>query len=88
MYPTATDSRGLILGVDSGPLAIGTLDVETGRFGLRPSSAASPDPTRVFTLLRRGGWPIGVDVLRLIDMIRSRVAERLGVELETELEIW
>jgi UDP-N-acetylenolpyruvoylglucosamine reductase len=24
----------------------------------------------------------------LIDMIRSRVAERLGVELETELEIW
>ncbi len=28
------------------------------------------------------------DVLRLIDIIRSRVAERLGVELETELEIW
>jgi len=28
------------------------------------------------------------DVLRLIDMIRSRVAERLGVELETQLEIW
>jgi UDP-N-acetylmuramate dehydrogenase len=28
------------------------------------------------------------DVLRLIDMIRSRVAERLGVELETEIEIW
>jgi UDP-N-acetylmuramate dehydrogenase len=28
------------------------------------------------------------DVLRLMDLIRSRVAERLGVELETELEIW
>jgi len=28
------------------------------------------------------------DVLRLIDLVRSRVAERLGVELETELEIW
>lgn len=28
------------------------------------------------------------DVLRLLDLIRSRVAERLGVELETELEIW
>lgn len=27
-------------------------------------------------------------VLRLIDQIRSRVAERLGVELETQLEIW
>lgn len=28
------------------------------------------------------------DVLRLIDQVRSRVAERLGVELETEIEIW
>lgn len=28
------------------------------------------------------------DALRLIDIVRSRVAERLGVELETELEIW
>lgn len=28
------------------------------------------------------------DILQLIDTVRSRVAERLGVELETELEIW
>ncbi|MEM6329624.1 MAG: UDP-N-acetylmuramate dehydrogenase [Planctomycetota bacterium] len=28
------------------------------------------------------------DVQKLIDLVRSRVAERLGVELETELEIW
>jgi len=28
------------------------------------------------------------DVLRLIESVRSRVAERLGVELELELEIW
>lgn len=28
------------------------------------------------------------DVLRLIDMIRSQVLQRLGVELELELEIW
>ena len=28
------------------------------------------------------------DVLKLIDLARSRVAERLGVELETEIEIW
>ncbi len=28
------------------------------------------------------------DVLKLIDIVRSRVAERLGVELETEIEIW
>jgi UDP-N-acetylmuramate dehydrogenase len=28
------------------------------------------------------------DVLRLIDQVRDCVAERLGVELETEIEIW
>ena len=28
------------------------------------------------------------DVLKLIDAVRSRVAEKMGVELETELEIW
>jgi UDP-N-acetylmuramate dehydrogenase len=28
------------------------------------------------------------DVLKLIDLVRSRVAERMGVELETEIEIW
>jgi UDP-N-acetylmuramate dehydrogenase len=28
------------------------------------------------------------DVLKLIDLVRSHVAERMGVELETEIEIW
>lgn len=28
------------------------------------------------------------EMLKLIDLVRSRVAERLGVELETDLEIW
>ncbi|MBX3412066.1 MAG: UDP-N-acetylmuramate dehydrogenase [Pirellulales bacterium] len=28
------------------------------------------------------------DVLRLIELVRDRVAERFGVELETEIEIW
>lgn len=28
------------------------------------------------------------DVLKLIDLVRSRVAERMGVELETEIHIW
>jgi len=30
----------------------------------------------------------GQDVLRLIDLVRSQVHERLGIELERELEIW
>ena len=28
------------------------------------------------------------DVLRLIDLARSRVAEQFGVDLELEIEIW
>jgi UDP-N-acetylmuramate dehydrogenase len=28
------------------------------------------------------------DVLQLIDVVRNRVAERMGVELETQIEIW
>ena len=28
------------------------------------------------------------DVLKLIDMVRDRVMDRLGIELETEIEIW
>ncbi len=28
------------------------------------------------------------DVLQLIDVVRNRVADRMGVELETEIEIW
>jgi UDP-N-acetylmuramate dehydrogenase len=28
------------------------------------------------------------DVLQLIDVVRNRVAERMGVELETEIQIW
>ena len=28
------------------------------------------------------------DVLKLIDLVRERVAERLGIELEREIEIW
>ncbi len=67
MYPTATDGRGVTLGVDRGPLAVGTLDIESGDFSLRPPSDPSAASTHAFTLLRSRGWPIGVDVLPLLD---------------------
>lgn len=35
-----------------------------------------------------GDGATATDLIKLIDLVRSRVAERLGVELETELEIW
>jgi len=41
--------------------------------------------------MRTFSWPSrcdGKDVLQLIDVVRNRVAERMGVELETEIEIW
>src|SRR4029079_16130560 len=28
------------------------------------------------------------DILQLMDVVRNRVAEKMGVELETEIEIW
>jgi UDP-N-acetylmuramate dehydrogenase len=35
-----------------------------------------------------GAGATAKDVLQLIDHVRNRVAERMGVELETEIEIW
>jgi UDP-N-acetylmuramate dehydrogenase len=39
-----------------------------------------------FIITRHGAT--ASDVLRLIDLIRERVRERWGTELETEIEIW
>ena len=39
-------------------------------------------------LFRRPARATAKDVLQLIDVVRNRVAERMGVELETEIEIW
>ena len=66
MYPTANENLGAAVGVADGPLAVGTLDIETGRFEARPPTDPSRSYTRAFTLLRSGGWPIGVDVLPVL----------------------
>lgn len=39
-----------------------------------------------FVIAREGATP--ADVLRLLDTVRSRVAERLGIELEPAFEVW
>jgi UDP-N-acetylmuramate dehydrogenase len=36
----------------------------------------------------RGAGTTARDVLRLIDLMRSRVRERTGVELEQEIVVW
>jgi len=82
MYPTATDGRGVILSVDRGPLAVGTLDVESGAFELRPTTDPSQPTTHAFTLLRSAGWPIGVDVLPLADDCTvGEVGRQLSAEM-------
>ena len=82
MYPTATDGDSRTLGVDRGPLAVGTLDVETGAFRLRPATDPSQVNGHAFTLLRSDGWPIGVDVLPLLD---DRSVGQVGRQLSAEM---
>lgn len=57
--------------------------------GLKGASegAAQVSPQNPNFVIANPGASAG-DVLRLIDTIRSRVAERLGIELENALEIW
>ena len=58
--------------------------------GLKGTRARAGRSQRAARQLHRGRStaPRSQDVLRLIELVRSRVAERLGVELETEIEIW
>ena len=67
-------------------MSAGMLIDQAGLKGTRVGGAEVSDRHANFIVAADGAT--SQDVLRLIDMIRSRVAERLGVELETELEIW
>lgn len=52
------------------------------------SSGAVQVSSRHANFIEAGEGASSQDVLRIMDMIRSRVAERLGVELEPAMEIW
>jgi UDP-N-acetylmuramate dehydrogenase len=67
-------------------MSAGMLIDQAGLKGTRVGGAEVSQRHANFIVATEGAT--SQDVLRLIDMIRSRVAERLGVELETELEIW
>lgn len=67
-------------------MSAGMLIDQAGLKGTRVGAAEVSERHANFIVANEGAT--SQDVLRLIDMIRSRVAERLGVELETELEIW
>ncbi len=67
-------------------MSAGMLIEQAGLSGTRVGGAEVSQRHGNFIVASEGAT--STDVLKLIDLIRSRVAERLGVELETQLEIW
>lgn len=67
-------------------MSAGMLIEQAGLKGASVGGAAvSTDHGNFFVTARDA---TAADVLKLIDLVRSRVAERLGVELETSIEVW
>jgi UDP-N-acetylmuramate dehydrogenase len=67
-------------------MSAGTLIEQSGLKGTRVGKAEISERHGNFIVTEPGAT--SEDVLRLVDLARERVAERMGVELETELEIW
>ena len=67
-------------------MSAGMLVEQAGLTGTRIGGAEVGQRHGNFIVASEGAT--STDVLKLIDLIRSRVAERLGVELEPQLEIW
>jgi UDP-N-acetylmuramate dehydrogenase len=59
---------------------------EAGLKGARIGEAEVSDRHANFIVANPGAS--SADVLRLIDLIRDRVAQRLSVELELEIQVW
>ena len=64
----------------------GTLIEQAGLKGTRIGALEVSQRHANFIIAENGAT--SRDALRLIDLVRTRVAERLDVELETEIEIW
>lgn len=83
--PMAHQNAGCIFKNPRGMIA-GMLIEQAGLKGKRVGGAEVSQQHANFIIADENAT--SQDVLRLIDTIRSQVAERLGVELETEIEIW
>jgi UDP-N-acetylmuramate dehydrogenase len=71
---------------DPGGVSAASLIEQAGLKGTRIGEAEVSDQHANFIVITGRG--ASQDVLRLIDLMRSRVSERLGVDLELEIEIW
>ncbi len=83
--PSSSENAGRIFR-NPGGLRAAELIEQAGLKGTKIGEAAVCEKHANFILAGHGAS--SEDVLRLIDLIRTNVRERLGVELETEVEIW
>jgi UDP-N-acetylmuramate dehydrogenase len=83
--PLGHQSAGCIFKNPRG-ISAGMLIDQAGLKGTRIGGAEVSDRHANFIVADADAT--SADVLRLIELVRGRVAERLGVELETEIEIW
>ena len=75
-------NRSQVIDSAGGPLAVATLDVDTGDFEIRSPEHDAADLDRAFVLLRRHGWPVGVEVLPLDGgNVAPSVVQQLGGEI-------
>lgn len=83
--PLGHQSAGCIFKSPRG-MSAGMLIDQAGLKGTRVGGAEVSDRHANFIVAEAGATTH--DVLRLIELVRSRVADRLGVELELEIEVW
>jgi UDP-N-acetylmuramate dehydrogenase len=83
--PLGHQSAGCIFKNPRG-MSAGMLIDQAGLKNTRYGQAEVSDRHANFIIAEAGAT--SQDVLRLIDLVRERVLERLGIELETEIEIW
>jgi UDP-N-acetylmuramate dehydrogenase len=83
--PMAHENTGCIFQNPRG-MSAGMLIDQCGLKGERVGGAEVSQRHANFFIAHPGATT--KDVLQLIDVVRNRVAERMGVELETEIEIW
>jgi UDP-N-acetylmuramate dehydrogenase len=83
--PLSFQSAGCIFKNPRG-LSAGSLIEQAGLKGIRVGQAEISDRHANFIVTHPNAK--SDDVLRLIDLARSRIAEQFGVDLELEIKIW
>jgi UDP-N-acetylmuramate dehydrogenase len=83
--PMASQSAGCIFRNPRG-LSSGALIEQAGLKGTRVGGAEVSDRHANFVITHPEAT--SSDVLRLIDLIQSKVSEQFGVELELEIQVW